>query len=129
MVAGGRSKPMEVGLMTTEQKGYCLLYVTAPKAEEAEAIARKLVEERLAACTNVLPPITSFYWWEGQLQRDQEVAFIAKTRRDKAQAAIERVKQLHSYQVPAVLVLDVVNGNPDYLAWVDAECLPGAPGA
>lgn len=112
--------------MTTKQQEYCLVYVTAPNAEEGEAIARKLVEERLAACTNMLPPITSFYWWEGQLQQDQEVAFIAKTRRDMAGAVIERVRQLHSYQVPAVLVLDVVGGNPDYLAWVDAECLRGA---
>lgn len=116
---------MEVGSMTKGQQGYCFVYVTAPNAEEAEAMARKLVEERLAACTNVFPPITSYYWWEGELQRDQEVSFIAKTRRDLAQAVIQRVRQLHSYQVPAVLVLDVVDGNPDYLAWVDAQCSPG----
>lgn len=99
----------------------CSLYLTAANQAEAEKISRTLVEERLAACANVLGPIRSFYWWQGKVQDDAEVAFLLKTRTDLIDCVVARVKQLHSYTVPCVVTWPIEAGNPDYLAWVEKE--------
>ncbi len=99
----------------------CSLYLTAANQAEAEKISRTLVEERLAACANVLGPIRSFYWWQGKVQDDAEVAFLLKTRTDLIDRVVARVKQLHSYTVPCVVTWPIEAGNPDYLAWVEKE--------
>jgi periplasmic divalent cation tolerance protein len=101
-----------------------LLYITCANRDEAEKIADALVEARLAACANILGEISSVYWWQGKLTRDREVALTAKTRADLVDAAIVRVKQLHSYQVPCVVALPLLEGNPDYFAWLEAETAP-----
>ncbi len=101
--------------------GYVLLYMTAPNREEAESIGRSLVERRLAACVNILPQIQSFYWWEGQVQADSEVLLLAKTREELVEPAIAAVKEMHSYTVPAILAIEIKNGNPDFLKWLDEE--------
>lgn len=98
-----------------------LVYITASSREEALMLARRLVEERLAACANVLGEITSVYWWEGRLQEDGEVAVIAKTRADLVPAVIARVKELHSYSCPCVVALPITEGNPAFLEWIDGE--------
>ena len=98
-----------------------LLYITAGSAEEAARLARALVEERLVACANVLPGITSFYWWEGAVREDAEAALIAKTPADRVDAVVDRVKALHSYSCPCVVALPILAGNPDFLAWIGAE--------
>jgi periplasmic divalent cation tolerance protein len=103
---------------------FCLLYITAAHREEAEKIATALVEERLAACANILGEISSVYWWQGKLTKDREVALTLKTRADLVEAAIARVKALHSYTVPCVVALPLVAGNPDYFAWLAAETGP-----
>lgn len=97
------------------------VYVTASNREEALAVGRTLVEERLVACVNVLDGIRSLYWWQGRIQEDDEAAFIAKTRMDMAPRVIERVRELHSYETPCVVVLPVAAGNPDFLDWITAE--------
>ena len=97
------------------------LYLTAAGRDEAETIARTLVEERLAACANVLGTIRSFYWWEGKVHDEAEVAFIVKTSRELVGAVVARVKEMHSYSCPCVVALDIDGGNPDYLAWIEAE--------
>ncbi len=97
------------------------LYVTASTQAEAEKISRTIVEERLAACANVLGPIRSFYWWQGKVQDEGEVAFLLKTREDLIERVVARVKELHSYSVPCVVSWPIEAGNPDYLAWVEAE--------
>ncbi len=99
----------------------CSLYLTAANQAEAEKISRTLVAERLAACANVLGPIRSFYWWQGNVQDDAEVAFLLKTRTDLVDRVVARVKQLHSYTVPCVVAWPIEAGNPDYLAWVEKE--------
>lgn len=99
-----------------------LMYVTTSGEEEAVRIARTLVEERLVACANVLAPVRSFYRWEGRIQDDREVVFLAKTTRARVPDVIRRVRELHSYSVPAILALPILEGNADYLAWVEAEC-------
>ncbi len=99
----------------------CSLYLTAANKAEAEKISRTLVAERLAACANVLGPIRSFYWWQGNVQDDAEVAFLLKTRTDLVDRVVARVKQLHSYTVPCVVAWPIEAGNLDYLAWVEKE--------
>jgi len=98
-----------------------LVYMTAPNREEALKLARLLVEERLAACANVLGAITSVYWWDGKLNEDGEVALIAKTRAALVEALTERVKQVHPYECPCVVALPLDGGNPAFLEWIAAE--------
>ncbi len=97
------------------------LYVTAATADEARKIGEALVQERLAACANVLGPIESIYWWQGQVRRDSEVVLIAKTRADLVERVVARVKALHSYTVPCVVSLPIEQGNPDFLRWIETE--------
>jgi periplasmic divalent cation tolerance protein len=97
------------------------LYVTAESAEEAARIGGALVEERLAACANVLPAMTSIYRWQGAVQRAAEAVLILKTREDLASEATARIKALHTYECPCVVVLPLAGGNPDFLAWIEQE--------
>lgn len=97
------------------------LYVTCSSADEAQAIARTLVTERLAACANILGKMRSFYWWEGQVQDETEVALILKTRRALSVAATQRIKDLHAYDCPCVVALDIQGGNRDFLNWIVNE--------
>jgi periplasmic divalent cation tolerance protein len=98
-----------------------LVYMTAANADEAARIGRALVERRLAACANILGPIRSFYWWDGKVQDDAEVAFVAKTRAELVPELTAAVKAMHSYSVPCVAALPIADGNPDFLAWIEAE--------
>jgi len=94
------------------------VYMTASGTAEARTIGRALVEERLAACVNILPGMASLYWWEGAVREDEETVFIAKTREHLVDALTERVGELHSYDCPCVVALPIVGGNPAYLAWL-----------
>ena len=97
---------------------------TAPNAEAGGVIARTLVEERLAACVNVIPGVRSIYRWEGEIQDDPEVVLIIKTQADRCEALAARIKDLHPYDVPEVLVLPAVGGSASYLDWVSTETKP-----
>jgi len=101
-----------------------LVYVAAANAEEAEKIAITTVTERLAACANILGPITSIYVWQGKLEQGSEVALLLKTQQGVADALISRVRELHSYDCPAILLLPVLGGHPDFLDWVRTETSP-----
>ena len=94
------------------------MLITCPNPEVGEAIARVLVEERLAACVNLLPAMTSIYHWEGRLCRDPESLLIVKTRRGRFTALGRRVKTLHPYSVPEIIALPIAAGSAPYLAWV-----------
>lgn len=96
----------------------CVALITAPSLEEAQRLARTLVEEQLAACVNLLPEITSIYRWEGAVHEDREVLLVAKTTQASVAALTARVLALHSYAVPEVLVLPVVAGSAAYLSWL-----------
>jgi len=98
-----------------------VVLVTAPSLDKAAAIARALVEERLAACGNVLPGLRSIYRWEGNVQDDAEALLVLKTTRARFPALRDRILQLHPYQVPEVLALPVEAGSEPYLAWVAGE--------
>jgi len=103
------------------------LYVTASNADEAKKIGETLVQERLVACANILGPIASIYWWQGQVQRETEAVLIAKTRAELVERVIARVKALHSYTVPCVVSLPIEQGNPDFLAWIATETAGAKP--
>lgn len=98
-----------------------LVYLTAPNRDEALALARTVVGERLAACANLLGDITSVYWWDGRLNEDREVALILKTRADLVEVLTARLRELHSYTCPCVVALPIVSGNPAFLDWIAVE--------
>lgn len=98
-----------------------LIYITASSDEEARTIARALVEERLAACANILGSIGSIYWWNDELQEDSEVALIVKSTASLVPRIVERVKALHSYDCPCVVALPIEAGNAGFLDWIGSE--------
>lgn len=98
-----------------------MVYITAPNREEALTLATVLVEERLAACANVADGMTSLFWWQGKVQRENEVSLILKTRADLLEAVKRRVGELHSYTVPCVVAWPIAEGNEDFLDWVRHE--------
>lgn len=98
-----------------------IILVTTGSESEAEKIAHTLVEERLVACVNILSPVRSIYRWEGKVQDDREWLLIIKTRASHFAAVEARVKALHSYQVPEVIALPVVDGSEKYLGWIKDE--------
>lgn len=101
-----------------------IVLCTAPSAEKAAEIGRVLVEERLAACANIVPGLRSIYRWEGAIQDDAEVLIVLKTQRDRFPALRERILALHPYQVAEVLALDVADGAAKYLDWVRESTRP-----
>lgn len=100
------------------------VYVTAPDRETALAMGRTVVGERLAACANILGPVTSIYWWDGRLNEEGEVALIAKTSDSQLSALIARIKAIHPYQVPCVVAWPIAAGYEPYLDWISAETKP-----
>jgi len=98
---------------------YLLISITTNSSEEAERIAEALVQERLAACVNIVPAITSIYRWQGEVHRDSEVLLIAKSRPELFDPLAARVKELHSYEVPEIIALPIVAGSRAYLSWID----------
>ena len=102
------------------------VYTTYPSLVEAEQIGTAVLERRLAACVNILPGMISHYWWEGKIERGEEVVMIIKTRARLADAVGAAVKEMHPYDTPAILVLPVEGGEAGYLAWMMAETEAGA---
>ncbi|HEY6024717.1 MAG TPA: divalent-cation tolerance protein CutA [Pseudolabrys sp.] len=98
-----------------------LVYTTWPSIVEAERAGRAIVERRLAACVNILPGMVSHYWWEGKIERAEEVVMILKTRATLAEPVRDVVKELHSYTTPAIMTLPVESVDPDYHAWISKE--------
>ncbi|MFN2607838.1 MAG: divalent-cation tolerance protein CutA [Acidimicrobiales bacterium] len=99
--------------------GCVQVQATAGSFEEAERLAAAVLHPRLAACVQVLGPITSRYWWDGRLETATEWLCLAKTTEDRADAVVAVMGAAHSYDTPEVLVLPVIGGHDGYLAWVD----------
>ena len=108
-------------------EGHCFVYVTAP-VDEADDLAHAVVSRRLAACANVIPQMKSIYWWNGELEHGAESVIVFKTKRSLARALTDVVVDIHSYECPCVIVVPIEGGNPDFLAWIDAETTPQPPG-
>jgi periplasmic divalent cation tolerance protein len=104
------------------------VYTTYPTLVEAERIGQALLERRLAACVNILPGMISHYWWQGTIERGEEVVMIVKTRASLAEGVRAAVKEMHSYTTPAILVLPVEGGEPGYIDWLMQETEPGRGG-
>ena len=108
--------------MSTDRSAQVLAVLsTAPDAEVAERIGTALVEERLAACANVLEGVTSLYRWKGRLEREGEVLMLLKTTAESLERLRLRLVELHPYEVPELLALEVRSGHDPYLAWVRTE--------
>jgi len=98
-----------------------IVFMTAPKREEAERLAEILVSECLAACVQILPEITSFYHWQGKIERDAEVLILAKTTIDKFPELEKTVRENHSYEVPEIIAVPAEAVSAPYLSWLKAE--------
>jgi periplasmic divalent cation tolerance protein len=96
----------------------CVVYCTAASAEEAERIAEALVGERLAACCTLLPGVTSIYRWKGDVQREKECLLLIKSDRRLFERLEQRIRELHSYEVPEIIAVPVTAGSESYLAWM-----------
>src|SRR6202795_3573834 len=104
--------------MDTDTERAVFVYTTWPSIVEAEGAGRALVERRLCACVNILPGMVSLYWWQGAIERGEEVVMIIKTRAALAEDVCAAVKQMHSYTTPAILVLPIESVDADYHAWL-----------
>jgi periplasmic divalent cation tolerance protein len=98
-----------------------LVYTTWPSIVEAERAGRSIVERRLAACVNILPGMISHYWWEGKLERAEEIVMIVKTLASLGEAVRKAVKEAHSYKTPSIMVLPVESVDAEYYAWIVKE--------
>ncbi|MDR2623373.1 MAG: divalent-cation tolerance protein CutA [Methanobrevibacter sp.] len=98
-----------------------LVYVTCSNEEESIKIAENLLKERLCGCSNIIKDIKSMYWWENEIEKDNESILILKTVEDKIDEVIERVKELHSYENPAIIMLPVLKTSDSYLKWIENE--------
>jgi len=95
-----------------------IVYITAPNEDEAAKIARGLVEQHLAGCVNIVKDIRSIYSWQGKIEDEKEVLMIAKTRAELFGALKAAIKKLHSYSVPEIIAMPIIDGSADYLDWL-----------
>jgi periplasmic divalent cation tolerance protein len=101
-----------------------VVLITVPSPEAGSRIARALVEERLAACVNLVPGLTSTFWWDGGVQSEPEALLMAKTRLPLFEALAARVRALHPYTVPEIIALPLVAGSQAYLDWLQESVTP-----
>jgi periplasmic divalent cation tolerance protein len=101
--------------------GEVVVLITASSSEEAQRIAQSLLNHKKAACVNIVPGVTSLFWWKGKIDSAQECLLIVKTKASALDQVISLVKQIHSYQVPEVVALPIVGGNDEYLEWIRDE--------
>ena len=97
---------------------------TCASAEEAERLARRVIDDRLAACVNILAPVRSFYRWKGEIQDSAEWLLIIKSTRDKFDGLRAALESAHTYEVPEVIAIPIVEGSPNYLSWIERELQP-----
>jgi len=95
-----------------------IVLITTPSLREARAIGRKLVEEKLAACANIIPQLESLFSWKGKIRRERESLMVLKTTEACFARIEKRVKSLHSYSVPEIIAVPILRGSKDYLRWI-----------
>ncbi len=100
---------------------YIVLLITAANIAEAQRISRRLLQQKKAACVNIVSGVDSLFWWNDKLNSAHESLMVVKTKARLLPEIINLVKQEHSYAVPEIIALPVIGGNPDYLAWLDKE--------
>lgn len=104
--------------MSSEQDDYRLVLCTCPDQDTAIAIGERLVEERLAACVNVVPGLTSIYRWQGAIEHESELLLLIKTVSARFEALRDALLRLHPYDVPEIIAVPITAGSADYLSWV-----------
>ncbi len=100
---------------------YVVIYITTGSIDEAKMIGRALVEEKLAACSNIISPIQSIYSWQGEICNDKEALMILKSRKKLFKKIVKRVEELHSYDVPEIIAIPIIEGSSKYLSWINDE--------
>ena len=100
---------------------YIQVFTTTDKNEDAKRIAKEVVEKRLIACAQIVGPISSTFWWDGKVDEEQEWLLIMKTRKALYDELERAIKNVHPYDVPEIIAQDIINGNRDYLDWIDKE--------
>ncbi len=100
---------------------HIVLFITTSGSEEAHRIADALLKQRKVACVNIVPRVSSLFWWQDKLESAEESLLIVKTKASLLDEIVESVKELHSYDVPEIIALPIVGGNQDYLEWIDKE--------
>ncbi len=98
-----------------------VLFITTATAKEAQRISRVLIEQRKAACVNIVPRVSSLFWWQDKLDSAQESLLIVKTKASLLNEIVTLVREIHSYDVPEIIALPIVGGNQDYLEWISKE--------
>ncbi len=106
--------------MTEETERYGIMLVTAGSRQEADAIAESLIQAKLAACVNLLP-VFSIYTWQGTIHRDEEWQLLIKSERSRFSELEAKIRELHSYDVPEIIVLPIVAGSQPYLQWISSQ--------
>lgn len=102
-----------------EESAYIVVFITTDDAREAQQISKVLLEQRKAACVNIISNVDSLFWWEGKLDSARENLLIAKTKASLLPEVINLVKKVHSYDVPEIIALPIVGGNQEYLDWIE----------
>jgi len=100
---------------------YVVLFITTGADEEAQLISRVLLEQRKAACVNIVPEVSSLFWWQGKIDSSRESLLVVKTRASLVDEIVQLVKSVHSSEVPEVIALPIVGGSRDYLDWIEKE--------
>jgi len=103
------------------KSGYVVVFITTGSYKEARKIADELVAQRKAACVNIVPSVNSIFRWKGKIENAEENLLVVKTRAKLFPEVVSAVKGIHSYEVPEIIALPIVDGNPDYLAWLKEE--------
>lgn len=106
-----------------KQPAYIVVFITTKNAEEAGKIGKTLVKRRLAACVNIVPEVSSHFWWKDKLESTKECMLIAKTKESLLPDIIKSVKKSHSYSIPEIIAVPIVGGSQEYLDWLDSEVI------
>lgn len=107
--------------MGMEELAYTVLFITTANTEEARRIASMLLNQKKVACVNIVPRVSSLFWWQDKIDSAQESLLIVKTKTSLLNEIITLVRQIHSYDVPEIIALPIVGGNQDYLDWIGEE--------
>lgn len=104
-----------------KETGNIVVFITAGTNDEANGIAKHLLDQRKVACVNIVPGVKSLFWWQCKIESEEEWLLIVKTKASLLPQVIRLVKEVHSYEVPEVIAMPIIGGNEDYLKWIEDE--------